>query len=105
MHTGWLSLKFVLYGYFETDDIVTLESRKYDPTDSKLETTWAFYRKNGKNLEFIDEVKFELHVYSLQELSALLRRAGWEPIAAYGNIAALQPMNPLTSLNLVARVK
>ena len=105
MHTDWLSLKFVPYGYFETDDIVTLESRKYDPMASKLETVWTFYRKNGENLEFIDRVEFELHVYSLHELSTLLRKAGWEPVATYGNIATLQPMSPLTSLNLVARAK
>ena len=105
-HTEFFSAKFVPSGYVEIDDkLVLLENRKYDPLTSNLKTSWMFYIKRDKNLEFIDSVEFELHVYSLSELSDLLRMAGWEPIAAYGNISTLQPISPLTSLNLVAKAK
>ena len=43
------------------------------------------------------------HTYSLSELCTLLRRASWEPVATYGNLATLQPMTPLTSMNIVAK--
>jgi hypothetical protein len=54
-------------------------------------------------LEFIDKVEIEHHIYSLSELSSLLKRAGWETVASYGNISTLQPMSPLTSLNIAAK--
>jgi len=102
-HSGYISLKFTPTAYTETGDIVLLENRKYDSTTSQLNTSWAFFNKHGEDLKFIDKVEFQLHVYSLSELSSLLRKAGWETIATYGNFSTLQPMSPLTSLNLVAK--
>jgi len=57
------------------------------------------------DLEFIDRVEFELHVYSLSELCNLLSKAGWETTATYGNLATLQPRTPLSSLNIVAKAQ
>ncbi|MEM3699640.1 MAG: class I SAM-dependent methyltransferase [Candidatus Bathyarchaeia archaeon] len=105
MHTEFLAVKFAPTSYGEVDNILLLESRKYDQTTSQLKTVWTFYKKCGENLEFIDRVEYEIHVYSPSELSALLRKAGWEPIAFYGSFTTLQPMSPLTSLNLVAKAK
>jgi hypothetical protein len=82
-----------------------LENRKYDPTTSQLTAAWAFYSKRGENLEFIDRIELENHIYGQSELSSVLRRAGWEPVAFYGSFSTLQSMNPLTSLNLVARAQ
>jgi hypothetical protein len=82
-----------------------LEDRKYDPTTSNLSTSWIFYDKRGQNLRFLDRVDFENHIYSLSELSSLLRKARWETIASYGNLSTLQPMSPLTSLNIVAKAQ
>ena len=105
MHSDFLAVKFTPTGYQEVGDIVLLEDRKYDPTTSQLTAAWAFYNKRGENLEFIDRIEFEHHVYSQSELSSVLRKAGWEPVAFYGSFSTLQPMNPLTSLNVVARAK
>ncbi|MGQ9506985.1 MAG: class I SAM-dependent methyltransferase [Candidatus Bathycorpusculaceae bacterium] len=105
MHTEFLAVKFVPTSYGEVDNIMLLESNKYDPTTSQLKTLWTFYKKCGENLEFIDRVEYEIHVYSPSELSTLLRKAGWEPVAFYGSFSTLQPMSPLTSLNLVAKAK
>lgn len=105
MHTEFLAVKFVPTSYGEVDNIVLLESRKYDQTTSQLKTVWTFYKKCGENLEFIDRVEYEIHVYSPSELSALLRKAGWEPVTFYGSFSTLQPMSPFTSLNLVAKAK
>jgi hypothetical protein len=54
-------------------------------------------------LEFIDKAEILHHVYNLSELCALLKKAGWKTIASYGNLSTLQPMNPLTSMNIVAK--
>jgi ubiquinone/menaquinone biosynthesis C-methylase UbiE len=102
-HTEFLALKFVPTGYSEVDNIVLLESRNYNPTTAQLKTDWKFYKKFGENLEFIDRIEYELHIYSPSELSSLLRKAGWEPVKFYGSFSTLQPMSPLTSLNLVAK--
>lgn len=105
MHSEFLSVKFTPTSYMEVDDVVTLENRKYDPITSQLNTSWTFYSKHGENLEFIDRVEFELHIYSLSELSSLLRKAGWEVVASYGNFTTLQPRSPLASLNIVAKAR
>jgi hypothetical protein len=54
-------------------------------------------------LEFIDKVDITHHVYSLSELASLLLKAGWGTVASYGNLATLQPMSPLTHMNIVAK--
>jgi hypothetical protein len=103
MHTEYLSLKFAPTSYSQTDGLVLLEDREYDPISACVMTSWTFYSKRGKNMEFIDKVDFQNHVYSASELSSLLRKAGWQTTALYGSILTLQPMSPLTSMNLVAR--
>jgi SAM-dependent methyltransferase len=103
MHTEYLSIKFAPTSYVEIDNLVMLEDRKYDPISANAKTAWLFYNRRGKDLEFVDRVEFENHVYSPSELSSLLKKAGWETVAFYGNISTLQPMNPLSALNLVAR--
>jgi len=105
MHSDFLAVKFTPTGYQEVGDTVLLESRKYDPTTSQLTAAWTFYNKRGENLKFIDRIELENHVYSQSELSSVLRKAGWEPVAFYGSFLTLQSMNPLTSLNVVARAK
>jgi SAM-dependent methyltransferase len=103
MHTEYLSLKFIPTSYTELDHIIMLEKRKYDPTTSQISTSWTFYNKRGQDLEFVDKVDITHHVYSLSELSALLRKAEWETIATYGSLPTLQPMSPLTHMNIVAK--
>lgn len=105
MHSEFMSLKFTPTSYQEVNNTVLLENRKYDPKTSQLNTSWTFYNKRGEDLEFIDRVEFELHVYSPSELSSLLRKAGWETVAFYGSLSTLQPMNPLTNLNIVAKAR
>ncbi|MEM3010424.1 MAG: class I SAM-dependent methyltransferase [Candidatus Bathyarchaeia archaeon] len=105
MHTEFLSIKFVPTAYTEINDMVMLESRKYDPAKAKFNMSWSFYKRHGENLEFIDKVELELHVYSPSELSKLLMKAGWETMAFYGNLSTLQPLNPLTHLNIVAKAQ
>ena len=102
-HTEYFSLKATPTSYSELDDIVMLENRKYDPITARMNSLWMFYKRRGQNLEFIDKVEITHHVYSLSELCSLLRKAGWETVATYGNLSTQQPMSPLTSMNVVAK--
>lgn len=103
MHSEYLSLKFVPTGYSEIEDMILMENRKYEPTTQQQETTWTFYRKKGKDLKLIDAVTIKLHTYSLAEIAAFLKKAGWETIATYGSLITLQPMSPMTSMNIIAK--
>jgi 2-polyprenyl-3-methyl-5-hydroxy-6-metoxy-1,4-benzoquinol methylase len=103
IHAEYLSLKFTPTSYAELDNIVMLENRKYDPITAQANTSWLFYKRRGENLEFIDKTEIVHHVYSLSELCSLLKRAGWETVASYGNLSTLQPMSPLTHMNIVAK--
>ncbi|MGQ9625130.1 MAG: class I SAM-dependent methyltransferase [Candidatus Bathycorpusculaceae bacterium] len=103
IHADFLSLKFTPTSYTEIDNFLILENRNYDQKTSQLNTTWTFYKKHKKDLKFIDKVDFQLHIYNPSELHNLLKNAGWETVTFYGNLSNLQPMNPLTSLNIVAK--
>jgi SAM-dependent methyltransferase len=103
MHSEYLSIKFTPTSYTEVDSIMLLENRKYDPITSQMNTCWTFYKRRGNDLIFIDKAEISHHIYSLSELSLLLEKAGWETVACYGSLSTLQAMNPLTSLNIVAK--
>ncbi len=105
IHTEYLSVKFSPTSYAEFDDMMMLENSKYDPITAQANTSWIFYSRHGKNLEFIDRVDLEHHVYNLSELSPLLQKAGWQTLASYGKLSTLHPMTPLTHMNIVARAQ
>lgn len=48
----------------------------FDPYTATLTSTWSFYRKNGRDLVFIDDVSFKLRIYTLHEVIELAKRAG-----------------------------
>jgi ubiquinone/menaquinone biosynthesis C-methylase UbiE len=105
MHTGYLSIKFAPASYAEVDGMLMLEDRNYDPTSGRMRTAWLFYERKGQDLHFVDRVDIDHRVYSLTELCSLIRKAGWEIVAHYGNLSTLQPMTPLTHMNIVARAR
>jgi SAM-dependent methyltransferase len=87
--------------FSDLGDCVMLEEHKFDPITSTAKTNWTFYRKSGSDLIFIDRLSYEVHMYSLGELSELLRSAGWSPVVAYGSLITRQPVTSSTGLNLV----
>jgi len=87
----------------ELDDMVMLEKTTYDPITARRDTTWTFYRRRGRDLEYVDELNYNIHIYSLPELSRLLSEAGWNVEACYGNIATRQAFGPSTGMNIVAQ--
>jgi D-alanine-D-alanine ligase len=87
----------------ELDDMVMLEKTTYDPITARMDTTWTFYRRRGRDLEYVDELNYNVRLYSLPELSRLLGEAGWKVKACYGNITTKQAFSPSTSMNIVAQ--
>ena len=102
-HTKYLSIKFAPTSYTDLNRFVILENRKHKTITSQASTSWIFYYKRGQDLEFMDRVNSTHHVYSLSELSSLLLKAGWGTVVSYGNLSTLQPMSPLTHMNIVAK--
>ncbi len=103
VHEGRASMRRTENSFVDLDDMIMLDQTRYDHTTSELSTTWTFYKKRGRDLEFEDVLEYKVHVYSLSELCSLLGEAGWEVEAYYGNISTLQPMSPFTSMNIVAK--
>ena len=69
--------KFAPTSYFEMEDLLFLEKTNYDRNKKLLSRSWTFYRKQGsKDLVFIGKTEFDLHIYSLNELSSILKGAG-----------------------------
>jgi len=64
--------------YSEIDDeMVLIEKSELLVDKAVIRNTWIFYRKSGKDLEYVDEVCFDLKLYSFHELLELARKAGW----------------------------
>lgn len=89
--------------YLDIDEeTAMIEKPLFDPVKSIMDTTWIFYRKKNKDLEYIDEVSFQLRLYTLHEIIELAEKAGWKYIEAYSNLETLRPYIPGRSgLNVV----
>lgn len=84
------------------EEYMLIEKPRFDPKTSIVENTWLFYRKEGKNLKYIDEISFRLKVYTLHELVEIAEKAGWRFVNAYQDLVTLRPYKPgLSSLNVV----
>jgi len=100
------SIRCVGSFYSEIEDIVLIENPRFDPVKSIITNKWIFYRKEGKNLIYLDEVDFSLRVYSLHEIIRIAEAAGWSYIEAFSNLVSLEPFNPsFGGLNIVFRAK
>jgi hypothetical protein len=104
MHEKYVLEKFAPTSYFEIEDLLFLEKTNYDQDKKLLSRTWTSYRKQGsKDLVLIGKTEFDLHIYSLSELSSILKEAGWEVMTDYGSLSSSRPSNLLSLANIVAR--
>ncbi|MCD6488434.1 MAG: class I SAM-dependent methyltransferase [Desulfurococcales archaeon] len=82
--------------YFnDLGDMVMVEKPVFDPVKSVLNNKWVFYRKDGKNLVYVDELEFTLRLYSLHEIVSMAKEAGWTFIEAYSSLKTLSPYRPV----------
>ncbi len=85
---------------------VLVENVKYDPLTAVVYNKWIYYKKKGRNLEFVDEVSFKLRLYTFHELVELAEEAGWTFHSAYRDLATLKPYRPSArGLNIVFKKK
>lgn len=83
-------------------EYVLVEKPVFDHVRGVVESTWVFYRKRGKDLVYVDEVKLSLRLYSLHEITRIAGDAGWELVAAYHSIRDYSPFKPgFSGFNLV----
>lgn len=68
------------------DDMVLMEQNTYKPCSSKLEMKWAFYQKEEELLFHISTIPMSLHLYSLEGIHSLLKKAGWEILEFYESL-------------------
>lgn len=74
MEFTFLGAKTIAYDY---EDYVVLEKTIFNPVTSEILIKQLFYRKEGRNLIYVDELHFKMKVYSLSELVNLAKRGGW----------------------------
>ena len=61
-----------------------------------------FYRRRGRDIEYVDEVSFSMKVYSLGELVELAEQCGWRFKKVFHSLQSLDPYKPgLSPLNVV----
>ncbi len=88
--------------YTEIDDeIVLIEKPEPVFEESLMKTTWIFYRRRNRDLEYIDEISFKLRLYSFPELLRMAESTGWRYVEAYSSIASLTPYKPSRGFNIV----
>jgi len=87
----------------EIDNNVFLYSHKFHLDTSIYEWDIKWYKKEDKNLRFIDQITIYLRVYSIHEIVRMLRDCGWSIEAIYDNIYALNPAGFESPINIVAK--
>ncbi len=92
-------------GWGEAGDIVSLETRRFDPERSHMVNAWTFYRRKGDDLTFLAREQIDHRLYASHELGELVESAGWNVEGVYGGLGLepLDPGSPGTRMVLVAR--
>ena len=104
MHENYVLEKFAPSSYFEIEDLIFLEKTNFDRNKKLLNRSWAFYRKQGSNdLVFMGKTEFDLHIYTLSELSSILEEAGWQLMMDYGSLSKSQSLKSSSLANIAAR--
>ncbi len=60
------------------EELLFIEEPRFDPASSIVTNRWTFYRREGKNLIYVDQVEFRIRLYALHELVELAEQAGWK---------------------------
>ena len=84
-------------------NLIVLHENEFNYQTSKLKSTWHIFEQENNDLKFLKKLGLELGLYSIHELIAILRKAGWETIETYKNIITLEPFDPLGPINIVAK--
>lgn len=92
VNRDWLIRHFQARDIVDIDDeLVLVEERKLNLENSRMENVWKYYKRQGKDLKFLETFEINLRVYSLHELKRMLESVGWIYQTCYGNFN-LEPL-------------
>ncbi len=84
-------------GWHETDGLLVCTEVSFDPIRGVSSTVWQ-WDEGGER----QELRFSLRLYTPTELTAMLRAAGLEPVAAYDGLAGSELTHESQRMALVA---
>ena len=85
----------------EYGDFVVVEYPSYDPATSRSTSRWVYYKREGKDLKYVDEISYSLRIYALHELVRVAKKAGWCFVEALHSFKGPEPFKPVGPLNAV----
>lgn len=91
------------YIYDDVGVYVILHNGKFDRAHSYNNESWAFYKKTGKNLKYVDKLDLRLRIYGSNEIVDMAEQAGMEFVEAYDLLSTLQPSRLESGINMVFR--
>jgi len=101
MSMDFLSHYFMPRLYDETGDLLILHRNEMDRVHSRLEDALIIYKKEGKNLKYIDTEKTILRIYGRNELIEMAEKVGFCFVEAYDRLYPLTPVKPDSHINIV----
>jgi hypothetical protein len=100
-----MMMEFMISGsktyVYDCGNYVVLENTLFNPITSEVLIKQVFYRKEDRNLIYLDETYFKMKVYSLNEIVQLAKRGGWCLSKVLKEVGGEPGYNPLGPLNLV----
>lgn len=100
-----MMMEFMISGsktyVYDCGNYVVLENTLFNPITSEALIKQVFYRKEDRNLIYLDETYFKMKVYSLNEIVQLAKRGGWCLSKVLKEVGGEPGYNPLGPLNLV----
>lgn len=103
MSREWLLNHYCRGLYDDAGDYVIIHNGNFDRAHSYNHDTWAFYRKQGRDLKFVDELNLRLRIYGTNEVVDMAERAGMKFVAAYDLLETLTPARFDSRVNIVFR--
>ena len=88
--------------YEENDQLLVLNTYRFDTEKSREEGSWKFYKRMGNTLRFAGEFPISVRVYSPHELVSRLAATGWEVVDTYESFVNRGPFRPDSPVYAVA---
>jgi SAM-dependent methyltransferase len=89
--------------YDETGDYLILHRNAFDRVHARLDDTLIIYKKEGRDLKYVDTERTILRIYGRNELIEMAERAGLCFVEAYDRLCPLTPARPDSHINIVFR--
>ncbi len=91
-------------GIVKFDDFEVYDIRRLKLEESRAESTWKFYKKDGEDLKHVFTVQSYCRLYSLHELIRFFEITGWKYCKSYGNFD-LEPVTTDTQRIIIVGKK